>query len=70
MNILKRIASFFGFSEAQNLKSNPAEAHRRVHSIKQARRAMNRSQGIPAAKRHRLMYYRYNPSWFTAAKKA
>lgn len=64
MNIIKRIASFFGFSEAKQLKSNPAEAHRRVRSIKQAKRALNRAQGIPAAKRHRFRYYIYNPAWF------
>ena len=65
MNILKRIASFFGLSEApKELQLNAPRARRQWRSIKQARRASLRELGIPAAKRHRVEYYRYNPKFF------
>ena len=66
MSIIKRIANFFGFKEAKTL--TPAHRTRKVRTHKQIIRDMRRDEGIPAAKRHRIMYYRYNPSWFNAVQ--
>ena len=62
MSILRKVASFFGFK--QSAKPQLVRPARKNITVHQARRNFWRSVGIPAAKRHRLRYYMYNPSYF------